>query len=80
MLNSNIDYLVLGNRTINSKIINRSIKYKIVNDRSKKIILNEKKALRMLTKKSNKIDKKNILDNKKKLLTGVQLISLMRIY
>tara|TARA_B100000035_G_scaffold312043_1_gene322715 strand:+ start:2580 stop:4820 length:2241 start_codon:yes stop_codon:yes gene_type:complete len=67
MLNSNIDYLVLGNRTINSKIINRSIKYKIVNDRSKKIILNEKKALRMLTKKSNKIDKKKYFRQQEKI-------------
>ncbi len=67
MLNSNIDYLVLGNRIINSKIINKLIKHKIVRDRSKKIILDEKKALSLLTKKYKQKNKKKYFREQEKI-------------
>ena len=67
MLNSNIDYLVLGNRIINSKIINKLIKHKIVRDRSKKIILEEKKALSLLTKKYKQKNKKKYFREQEKI-------------
>ena len=59
MLNSKIDYLVLGNYLIDAKKIKKSLKRKIIKDRSQRIKSNEKKAILSLTHKSN-------LNNKRK--------------
>ncbi len=58
MLNSKIDYLVLGSYVINAKKIKRSFKRKIIKDRSQRIKLNEKKAMLSLTNKFNLNSKK----------------------
>tara|TARA_B100000886_G_C20420976_1_gene491574 strand:+ start:703 stop:2910 length:2208 start_codon:yes stop_codon:yes gene_type:complete len=58
MLNSKIDYLVLGNFIIDSKKVNKFIKKEIVKDREKRIQSNEKKAIRSLTKNYDYKDRK----------------------
>ncbi len=67
MLNSKIDYLVLGRHIINSRNINRSIKFKMTKDRSKKIKTNEQNAIKIFTRNYNKNDRINYFNKQKKI-------------
>ncbi len=67
MLNSKIDYLVLGNHIISSRAINKSIKFRMIKDRSRKIKSNEQNAVKILTRNYNKKDRVNYFNNQKKI-------------
>jgi carbamoyltransferase len=66
LLNSDIDYLVLGNQVVDSKHINKSLKKRILSDRSKKIKINLNISTKLLTKNYNNKDKKRYFKKEEK--------------
>ena len=62
-----MDYLVLGNRVLDAKNINRTIKKQLINDREKKIFLDKKKAIKLLTKNYNNLDRFFYFQKQKKI-------------
>jgi len=66
ILNMDIDYLILGDRIIDPKTVNKSIKKILNKDRAEEINLNEKKALKLLTKNYNKLDRLKYIKEQKK--------------
>ena len=66
MLNSEIDYLVLGNQVLDSNKIDKSIKNKMTKDRIKRIKFNEKKAIKLLTRNYNNLKRKKYFKNEEK--------------
>ena len=67
MLNSKIDYLVLGNHIVNSKNVDKSVKFQMIKDRSKKIKLNEQNIIKSFTKNYNKNEKMKYFNKQKKI-------------